>query len=245
MHSRNTCDQFFPASPGSRTHDLVVWAKKCFSLITKSDGSFKCWHDAYWFYCVWKSKCTSNCSCQFAVLLFSRQLWPITMRPSVYRPRWPGSLISCRCGSRSSVWWERLLSRSPFPSFSSAPYEDTDSPPSTCRWASMHVFDLKLRSSHEFVHQCNILVVYSFCFRCWSSCLGIITSLIFSPSPCACRCWMTNTWTSGSEDPRQRPRAVWTHLRYSKMFLKEVYSAHQGCMYLFKNTVKTVILWNI
>ena len=29
------------------------------------------------------------------------------------------------------------------------------------------------------------------------------------------------------------------------MFLKEVSSAHQGCIYLIKNTVKTVILWNI
>lgn len=38
LHSRYTFYQFFPASPGSRTHDLVVWAKKCLS--TKSDGSF-------------------------------------------------------------------------------------------------------------------------------------------------------------------------------------------------------------
>ncbi len=29
------------------------------------------------------------------------------------------------------------------------------------------------------------------------------------------------------------------------MFFKEVSSAHQGCNYLIKNTVKTVILWNI
>ncbi len=29
------------------------------------------------------------------------------------------------------------------------------------------------------------------------------------------------------------------------MFLKEVSYAHQGCIYLIKNTVKTVILWNI
>ncbi len=28
------------------------------------------------------------------------------------------------------------------------------------------------------------------------------------------------------------------------MFLKEVSSAHQGCIYLMKNKVKTVILWN-
>jgi len=26
---------------------------------------------------------------------------------------------------------------------------------------------------------------------------------------------------------------------------KKVYSAQQGCIYLIKNTVKTVILWNI
>ncbi len=29
------------------------------------------------------------------------------------------------------------------------------------------------------------------------------------------------------------------------MFIKEVSSAHQGCIYLIKNTIKTVILWNI
>ncbi len=30
-----------------------------------------------------------------------------------------------------------------------------------------------------------------------------------------------------------------------KMFLKEVSSAHQGYIYLIKNAVKTVQLWNI
>ncbi len=29
------------------------------------------------------------------------------------------------------------------------------------------------------------------------------------------------------------------------MFLKEVSSAHQSCIYLIKNTIKTVILWNV
>ncbi len=29
------------------------------------------------------------------------------------------------------------------------------------------------------------------------------------------------------------------------MFWKDVSYAHQGCIYLIKNTVKTVILWNI
>ncbi len=29
------------------------------------------------------------------------------------------------------------------------------------------------------------------------------------------------------------------------MFLKEASYAHQGCIYLFKNTVKIIILWNI
>ncbi len=29
------------------------------------------------------------------------------------------------------------------------------------------------------------------------------------------------------------------------MFLKEVFHAHQGWIYLIKNAVKTVILWNI
>ncbi len=30
-----------------------------------------------------------------------------------------------------------------------------------------------------------------------------------------------------------------------KMFSKEICSVHQGCIYLIKNTVKTLILWNI
>ncbi len=34
-------------------------------------------------------------------------------------------------------------------------------------------------------------------------------------------------------------------INYFLMFLKEVSSAHQGCIYLIKNTVKTPILWNI
>ncbi len=29
------------------------------------------------------------------------------------------------------------------------------------------------------------------------------------------------------------------------LFMKEVSYAHQGCIYLVKNRVKTVILWNI
>lgn len=77
-------------------------------------------------HCLWNRKLKS-------FVLFSHQRWPIIMRLSVYPPHWPGSLISCPCGSRNSVWWERLSSRSPFLSCSSVLYEDTDSLPSTCR----------------------------------------------------------------------------------------------------------------
>ncbi len=34
-------------------------------------------------------------------------------------------------------------------------------------------------------------------------------------------------------------------VRDDLMFCKDVSYAHQGCIYLIKNTVKTVILWNI
>ncbi len=35
------------------------------------------------------------------------------------------------------------------------------------------------------------------------------------------------------------------HTSTLKKFLKEVTYAHQGCIYLIKNMVKTGILWNI
>ncbi len=34
-------------------------------------------------------------------------------------------------------------------------------------------------------------------------------------------------------------------VRDDLMFCKDVSYAHQGCIYLIKNTVKTIILWNI
>ncbi len=43
--------------------------------------------------------------------------------------------------------------------------------------------------------------------------------------------------------------AVWlscfTIQNLAEDFFKEVSSAHQGCIYQIKNTVKTVMLWNI
>ncbi len=40
-------------------------------------------------------------------------------------------------------------------------------------------------------------------------------------------------------------KSLWMVRYFFLMFFKEVSSAHQGCNYLIKNTVKTVILWNI
>ncbi len=38
---------------------------------------------------------------------------------------------------------------------------------------------------------------------------------------------------------------AYTGIQKYFFFLKEISSAHQGCIYLIKNTAKTVILWNI
>lgn len=148
------------------------------------------------------------------------------MRLSVYPPLWPGSLISCPCGSRNSVWWERLSSRWLFPSCSSVQYEDTDSQPSTCR--CVYVFGRN--ESRVFVQLVmSVALIDRFCFKFSLSCLGIITFLIFSPSLCASRCWMTNTSASGSAAPHQRQKTVQTHTRRVSLMLFLVGSHQVYC----------------